>query len=79
MTHKKLHKNYFYLSLVFFMGLLFNHGNIAFAQQDPNFTQYMYNTMSINPAYAGSRDVLSATILHRSQWLGFDDGPKLKL
>ncbi|SDZ89765.1 PorP/SprF family type IX secretion system membrane protein [Psychroflexus halocasei] len=76
MTHKRRHINCFYLSLVFFMGLLFNHGNIAFAQQDPNFTQYMYNTMSINPAYAGSRDVLSATILHRSQWLGFDDGPQ---
>lgn len=45
------------------------------AQQDPNFTQYMYNTMSINPAYAGSRDVLSAAVLHRSQWLGFDGGP----
>lgn len=45
------------------------------AQQDPNFTQYMYNTMSINPAYAGSRDVLSATLLHRSQWLGFDGAP----
>ncbi|WP_449314337.1 PorP/SprF family type IX secretion system membrane protein [Psychroflexus salinarum] len=45
------------------------------AQQDPNFTQYMYNTMSINPAYAGSRDVLSATVLHRSQWLGFDGAP----
>jgi len=45
------------------------------AQQDPNFTQYMYNTLSINPAYAGSRDVFSAVALHRSQWLGFDGAP----
>ncbi|AFU67678.1 Bacteroidetes-specific putative membrane protein [Psychroflexus torquis ATCC 700755] len=45
------------------------------AQQDPNFTQYMYNTLSINPAYAGSRDVLSAVALHRSQWLGFNGAP----
>ena len=47
----------------------------GFAQQDPNFTQYMYNTLSINPAYAGSRDVFSAVALHRSQWLGFDGAP----
>ena len=45
------------------------------AQQDPNFTQYMYNTLSINPAYAGSRDVFSAVALHRSQWLGFNGAP----
>jgi type IX secretion system PorP/SprF family membrane protein len=48
----------------------------VFPQQDEHYTQYMYNTISINPAYAGSRDVLSCIILHRSQWLGFDNGPK---
>jgi type IX secretion system PorP/SprF family membrane protein len=47
----------------------------AFAQQDPNYTQYMYNTMSVNPAYAGSRDVLSATGLHRSLGLGTKGSP----
>lgn len=61
-----------YLSLLF---LLILFSKKAIAQQDPNFTQYMYNTMSINPAYAGSRDVLSAVMLHRSQWLGFDGAP----
>ena len=45
------------------------------AQQLPQFTQYMYNTISINPAYAGSREVLSVVGLHRSQWLGLDGGP----
>nr|WP_026302727.1 type IX secretion system membrane protein PorP/SprF [Psychroflexus tropicus] len=55
--------------------LLLILGSQGFAQQDPNFTQYMYNTMSINPAYAGSRNVFSAAVLHRSQWLGFDGGP----
>jgi type IX secretion system PorP/SprF family membrane protein len=35
----------------------------------------MYNTLSINPAYAGSRDVFSAVALHRSQWLGFNGAP----
>ncbi|WP_406683656.1 type IX secretion system membrane protein PorP/SprF [Seonamhaeicola sp. MEBiC1930] len=45
------------------------------AQQLPQFTQYMYNTISINPAYAGSREALSIVGLHRSQWVGFSGGP----
>jgi len=45
------------------------------AQQDAQFTQYMYNTISINPAYAGSRGVLSMAALHRSQWVGLDGAP----
>ncbi|MBN4057961.1 type IX secretion system membrane protein PorP/SprF [Olleya sp. AH-315-K02] len=47
----------------------------AFSQQLPQFTQYMYNTISINPAYAGSRETLSLVGLHRSQWVGLDGGP----
>lgn len=46
------------------------------AQQMPQFTQYMYNTISINPAYAGNRDALSVVGLHRSQWTGVDGGPE---
>jgi type IX secretion system PorP/SprF family membrane protein len=46
------------------------------AQQDPQYTQYMYNTMSVNPGYAGQRDVLSATALYRTQWVGIDGAPK---
>ncbi|WP_299554292.1 type IX secretion system membrane protein PorP/SprF [Seonamhaeicola sp.] len=45
------------------------------AQQMPQFTQYMYNTISVNPAYAGSREALSIVGLHRSQWVGFKGGP----
>ena len=45
------------------------------AQQLPQFTQYVYNTMSVNPAYAGSRETLSATALHRNQWAGVDGNP----
>lgn len=45
------------------------------AQQDAQYTQYMYNTMSVNPAYAGSRGVFSITGLHRSQWVGLDGAP----
>lgn len=46
------------------------------AQQLPQFTQYMYNTISVNPAYAGSREALSIVALNRNQWAGFDGGPQ---
>ena len=49
--------------------------SIGLAQQLPQFTQYMYNTIAINPAYAGSRETLSVVGLHRSQWVGFTGGP----
>jgi type IX secretion system PorP/SprF family membrane protein len=48
---------------------------MAQAQQNPMYTHYMYNTLSINPAYAGSREALSITALHRSQWVGFKGAP----
>ncbi|MFS4417682.1 type IX secretion system membrane protein PorP/SprF [Maribacter sp. 2307ULW6-5] len=46
------------------------------AQQDAQYTQYMYNTISINPAYAGSRGHMSIGALHRSQWVGLDGAPE---
>ncbi|MEO6347728.1 MAG: type IX secretion system membrane protein PorP/SprF [Aquaticitalea sp.] len=48
---------------------------VGVAQQLPQFTQYMYNTISINPAYAGSRETLSIVGLHRSQWVGLQGAP----
>lgn len=48
----------------------------SFAQQDAQFTQYMYNTISINPAYAGSRGVMSVFGLYRTQWVGLDGAPE---
>jgi len=48
----------------------------GYAQQDAQFTQYMYNTININPAYAGSRGALSIFALHRDQWVGLDGAPK---
>ena len=47
----------------------------SFAQQDAQYTQYMYNTININPAYAGSRGVMSIFGLHRTQWVGLDGAP----
>ena len=48
---------------------------LCFSQQDSQYTQYMYNTTLINPAYSGSREVLSAFILHRNQWMGLEGAP----
>lgn len=45
------------------------------AQQAPMYTHYMYNTLSVNPGYAGSRDALTVTALHRSQWVDFKGAP----
>lgn len=46
------------------------------AQQDPQYTHYMYNTVNINPAYAGSRGAMSIFGLHRTQWVGLDGAPR---
>jgi type IX secretion system PorP/SprF family membrane protein len=48
----------------------------GFAQQEAQFTQYMYNTININPAYAGSRGALSVFGLYRSQWVGLTGAPE---
>ena len=64
------------LSKIISIAILFLSVSTAFAQQLPQFTQYMFNTISINPAYAGSRETLSVVGLHRSQWVGLDGGPE---
>jgi len=46
------------------------------AQQDPQYTHYMYNTINVNPAYAGTRETVSIFALHREQWVGLDGAPK---
>ena len=46
------------------------------SQQDSQYTQYIYNTMSVNSAYTGQRDVLSYSGLYRTQWVGIDGAPK---
>ncbi|WP_026754566.1 type IX secretion system membrane protein PorP/SprF [Sediminibacter sp. Hel_I_10] len=48
----------------------------VYGQQDPQYTQYMYNMNVINPAYAGSKENLSFGLLYRSQWAGIDGAPK---
>ena len=48
----------------------------VFAQQDPQYTQYMYSMNILNPAYAGSRGVTSIGLLGRTQWVGVDGAPQ---
>lgn len=47
----------------------------TFAQQDPQYSQYMFNQLAINPAYAGSKEALSAAAFVRSQWTGIEGAP----
>jgi len=50
--------------------------NFIYSQQDPQYTQYMYNMHIVNPAYAGSEGTLNIGLLHRTQWVGLDGAPK---
>jgi type IX secretion system PorP/SprF family membrane protein len=59
---------------ILILGLLLLAG-YNYAQQDAQFTQYMYNTISVNPAYAGSKVGTSLFLLNRSQWVGLDGAP----
>lgn len=58
------------------IGAVLLFSGTVLAQQDAQYTQYMFNTMSVNPAYAGSRGQLSITGLYRSQWVGLEGAPK---
>jgi type IX secretion system PorP/SprF family membrane protein len=67
MTMKKI------VTLILFTIVL---GKSAFGQQDPMYSQYVFNGLIINPAYAGTRDVLSASLLYRDQWANIPGAPK---
>lgn len=58
------------------IALGFSSSTDIHAQQDPQYTQYMYNTVAVNPAYAGNRGVMSIVGLHRSQWVGLEGAPR---
>lgn len=62
-----------YIAII--VSILFGNLFISNAQQDPQYTQYMYNTQVVNPAYAGSREGLSLGGLYRSQWVGLEGAP----
>ena len=56
--------------------LLLLYSTISYAQFEPQFTQFMFNEMFINPAYAGSRKCLSVAGTYRNQWVGMEGAPK---
>ena len=58
------------------LGGLFSSIQNLQAQQDSQYTQYMYNTVSVNPAYAGTRGSLSMLGVYRNQWVGLDGAPE---
>ncbi len=62
-----------YIVSIFAFSLFFA---TASAQQEAMYSQYMFNSLAINPAYAGSRNITSATALARNQWIGVDGAPK---
>lgn len=47
----------------------------GYAQQAPQYTQYIFNELIINPAYAGSKEIVNANVTHRSQWVGIEGAP----
>jgi type IX secretion system PorP/SprF family membrane protein len=55
--------------------LLLAFAFIAEAQQDPHYSQYIFNGLSLNPAYAGSRGTVSGMFFYRNQWTGFNGAP----
>lgn len=50
-------------------------GITAHAQREPQYTQYMYNTLTVNPGYTGSAEAIEALLQHRTQWVGIDGAP----
>jgi len=67
-----------YLFCFFLLSVFFLNSKTSNAQQDPMYTQYMHNQLTVNPAYAGSSGMLSAMLLSRDQWVGFDGAPKTR-
>ena len=53
--------------------------SVLFAQQDPQFTQFMHSKLIYNPGYAGTSNAICANILYRQQWVNFDGAPKTGL
>jgi type IX secretion system PorP/SprF family membrane protein len=60
---------------IFITGLCCLSFCFSFSQQDPMYSQYLYNMLAVNPAYAGSREAVSSTFFYRNQWTGFEGAP----
>lgn len=66
---------YQFIQRLSLLGILFTWASLGYSQQPVQFTQYMFNGLIINPAYAGAEEALSLTLLHRMQWAGVEGAP----
>jgi len=64
-----------FMKKYFLLFLLFSFALHSKGQQDPQFSQYMFNNLAINPGSAGHEQAICASALHRTQWVGFEDAP----
>ena len=48
-------------------------------QQDAQLSQYMFNSLAFNPAYAGSAEIFNASALYRAQWVNFEGAPETQV
>jgi len=60
---------------IILISILIVIGLQGFSQQDSQYSLYMFNPIAVNPGYAGSRELLSGVLIHRSQWVGLDGAP----
>ncbi len=65
----------FFIQFIFFF-ILINSTTQVFAQTEPMYSQYMYNMLTVNPAYAGNREALGLNFFQRNQWLGLKGAPR---
>lgn len=64
-----------FIKRILLITLIAVSSEMVIAQQEAMYSQYMFNMMAVNPAYAGSREVLSVTGLSRAQWVGLEGAP----
>lgn len=67
-------RNIFHTILIICFGLVLSSDSNA--QTDAMYTKYMFNSLSFNPAYAGSKEFMSINLIHRTQWLGIQGAPQ---
>lgn len=72
-THPNIAMKYKFLIFLSIMIISFDQ---VYAQTEPMYSQYMYNMLGVNPAYAGNREALSLNFFQRNQWVGIKGAPK---
>src|SRR4051812_13216155 len=80
-AHKHIDPQFFTGQPKFYWLLFFGffYSSFAAGQTEPLYSQYMFNTLPLNPAYAGSRENLSLTTTYRKQWIDLDGAPSTQV